>query len=294
VLDRLEILVGARFFHDEREEVTRVTNFGLPSLDGGSANFHAFNPRLNVSYHLDGDGLLYFNAAKGFRSGGFNAQSAGLGIIAVPPSYAPEKVWSYEAGTKHVFFDHRLIVEAAVYYNDWTDIQTIVLAPGSTLGITANGGKASGWGADFLLTYKPLAAVTLGATLGWNDMHYNSTTQDHFAGDPMDFVPQVTASLFGEYRFQFQTGLAGMARADFQHTDGYQFTSRNSTPPLARSDAINTINLRVGVEAESWQAYLFANNVTDVSRRALPTTGLLSTTLLNTPRVVGANLRLQF
>ena len=77
--------------------------------------FNSLNPKLFISYSLTNDIRLYFNAAQGFRSGGFNP--AGL------PAYDPEEVISYELGTKMELLDGRLKTEFAVFFSDYQDYQ---------------------------------------------------------------------------------------------------------------------------------------------------------------------------
>jgi len=40
--------------------------------------------------------------------------------------YNPDGLWSYELGEKARFFDNRLTINSAVYYENWTDIQQFV------------------------------------------------------------------------------------------------------------------------------------------------------------------------
>ncbi|HEY6924372.1 MAG TPA: TonB-dependent receptor, partial [Steroidobacteraceae bacterium] len=154
-----EALAGLRYFRDRRTVDDTQTNFGVtPPADVHTADFHSLNPRLNLLYHVSPDGIVYFNAAKGFRSGGFNttasAQTAG---VKLPTTFDPEALWTYELGAKQELLGHRLVVEGAAYYNQWDNLQTQVFAPGSVLAVTTNGGKASGPGFDLALTGKPAA-----------------------------------------------------------------------------------------------------------------------------------------
>ena len=48
---------------------------------------------------------------------------SGGNIIGLAQIYNPESVWSYEAGVKSNFFDHRLQVNVAAYQADISDLQ---------------------------------------------------------------------------------------------------------------------------------------------------------------------------
>jgi len=56
------------------------------------------------------------NAAKGFRSGGFNVASTDV------PPYRPESLWSYEVGSKGLFFDRKFDLEEPTHAGEHDDI----------------------------------------------------------------------------------------------------------------------------------------------------------------------------
>ena len=96
-----------------------------PPICAQKATFDSFNPRVAVSIKTGGSGILYANAAKGFRSGGFNL----LG----QPAYGPETLWTYEAGLKQSFANGRVYLELAGYYNKYDNVQTVSPLTGSTI-----------------------------------------------------------------------------------------------------------------------------------------------------------------
>ena len=296
--DRLEVLVGGRYFKDTRAQVGTTTNFGVTSLDDNHATFDTFNPRVNVSYRTD-HGRIYFNAARGFRSGGFNLESAGLGVFPVPPTYAPESLWSYELGTRQEMLDRRLTVEAAVYYNDWGNVQSQVFAPGSPITIIANGGAASGFGADFSFTLRPTNTLSLSGTIGYTDMNYDTNTLERLKGDPLDFVAKWTYSAAIDYRRPIGGRRALIGHADYQHSSSFPIIARNAappTPPVVRSDPRDIVNLRVGVNFGGFEAYLFADNALDNNSILLPTAGAAvgGEPVLPRPRTLGIALKAGF
>ena len=78
--DRFEALLGLRHFDDKRTYDDSANIFGKPSVVNASATFSSNNPRLNLSYKISPDGIVYANVAKGFRSGGFNAAAVGRSL----------------------------------------------------------------------------------------------------------------------------------------------------------------------------------------------------------------------
>src|SRR5690606_32338652 len=131
-------------------------SFGVAAVDGGKASFDTLNPRVNLRYMPSPTATFYANVSKGFRSGGFNQTSLGGGVVAIPPTYDPDELWSYELGSKQQFFGRMLDLEAAVYYNDWQDVQSPFIVPLATGLVTTNGGKVQGVGVDLSMTVRPV------------------------------------------------------------------------------------------------------------------------------------------
>ncbi|NDC60378.1 MAG: hypothetical protein EBZ50_16435, partial [Alphaproteobacteria bacterium] len=72
--------------------------------------------RVNVTYKIDDDRMVYATMSTGFRPGGVNR------LLSVPP-YNPDFLTNYELGTKTTWLDHRLRINGAVFMERWTDAQ---------------------------------------------------------------------------------------------------------------------------------------------------------------------------
>jgi iron complex outermembrane receptor protein len=270
----LDVTLGARYFEDDRSftEVVDPASLALvqtidPSFSGTSKpTFDSFTPRLNVAWRPTDQWMIYGNVAKGFRTG--QAQptiSLLLGIlqgVEVPTSVEPEELWSYEIGTKGTFANGRASLEGAVYYNDWKDLQTlVVLSATPRVAGLINGGTARTSGVEVMLTVRPLDRLTLQAGGGYVDAKY---TQDIAGtpvrdGDRIVGVPEVTASASATYRWPLTNSLGGFAYGGAQYTSDRTDVASSALP----SDSTTTLGLRLGVEGQAWSAYLFGDNLTD-------------------------------
>ena len=289
----LEVTLGLRYYNDDRDQAGVSTQFGGTSVDINSASFDSTSPRVSLLYKLTDRSSVYVNAARGFRSGGFNQQSAGLGEP-VPPTYDPESLWTYEIGATLQSDDRRGLLQAAVYYNDWKDIQTFAFLPNSAVTITANGGKASGFGVDFEGSYTFTDAFDLSATVGWNDMEYDSETPDHFKGDPLDYVSPLTASATANYRFNWSTNTPGSFRVEYQHADAFDINIRNFFATTVSSEDTDTVRARLAARFSSVEVALFADNLTGEDNEVMPAFGALSEPIRVPPRTIGITLDWQF
>src|SRR5208282_108612 len=90
-----------------------------------TSSYHGFRSRGNISWHVTPDVLLYYTWSQGFRPGGFNRGSTatqpigGVAQYNTPETYSPDTLTNNEFGFKTEFLGHRLILNGAVYQEDW-------------------------------------------------------------------------------------------------------------------------------------------------------------------------------
>jgi iron complex outermembrane receptor protein len=287
--DKLLVTGGLRYFHEQRDFDGFSAVFGTRSPQVNAADFHSLNPRINVSYKFSPTAIVYASAAKGFRSGGFNSAAT-----TSPPTYNPEKLWTYELGTKHELFDRRLSFEAAVYYQDWQGVQTSVVPVGTTLGYIANSGKVTGWGADVSLYARPATGLTMSATYGWNNLEYKSTSAEHLPGDSVDYAVHQSWSGSIDYRRPLFGEVQGFARLDYQHGGKASIVNRSAAVNTAIGKR-DLLNAQLGLDFGRYQVALFATNLTDNKTPIFPgPLGVFKENLEPTPRIIGVNVKAKF
>lgn len=283
--------VGVRYYHDQVSSATDTISFGAPQASAGQATFTSTNPRFDLSYKIGSDSLLYMDVAKGFRSGGFNA------AYASQPSYAPDELWTYELGSKGLYWDRKLQLEAAVYYNDWKDVQTEFYTP---LGLeeTTNGGRVQGEGFDLSATLNPVAGLQLGVTAGWNNMSYTEVPAngDKKVGDPPDFTIRQSWSAFADYRHAVWSGASAYGRVEFQHANRALLTLRSPAyASLVDLPPRSLLNLRVGLAFARYDIAAFCDNVLNESNPIITGPfGVVAENIEQRPREYGLSATLRF
>ncbi|MBL4801472.1 MAG: TonB-dependent receptor [Emcibacter sp.] len=290
----LKATVGLRYYEERRVQDTRSTSFGVTSVDSNKGTFASLNPRFNLSYNFSRNSIVYANVAKGFRGGGFNLTSSGGGIYTIPPSYEPDKIWTYEVGTKHQMFDNRLILDGGVYYSDWSDVQSYSFAPGGVIPIIVNGGQVTGWGAELSVSLRPTSDLTFTATYGWNNLEYAEAGEDKIKGDPVDGAVRESYSVSLDYRPSISDDITGMPRIDYQHAGSAQITLRNFGQIIARPSR-DLVNVRVGADFGKFEVAVFVNNLFDEDApNIIGPFGVFAEDLEQRPRVIGVNARASF
>ena len=133
--------------------------------------------RLAVDYKFDRDHLVYASFNTGAHSGGFGAsfrpQTITAGTFA---TFNTEKVEAWEIGSKNQFFDDRLQVNLAAFYNNFTHVQIqgtqqVDSGNNSTVSIATiqNGPSEHAPGFELSFIAKPVPRLTLNG--GFNYLH---------------------------------------------------------------------------------------------------------------------------
>jgi iron complex outermembrane receptor protein len=132
-----------------------------------------WTPRFAINYKPGQDFLLYASATRGFKSGGWNAR--GYTPQGVLP-FAPEKVWSYEAGLKSELLNRRVRANITLYQLDVTDLQTPsgIVNPvnGSISFVTRNFADYRNRGVEAEITVVPVDGLNLFVNASYSDDKY--------------------------------------------------------------------------------------------------------------------------
>ena len=268
--DRLQALVGLSYFEDDRKTTDGknyldVDRTAFVPVTGDDATFDSTNPRFNLMYSPSDSGNVFLNIAKGFRSGTIQTQASVDAAEAIGISTStgvdPDKVWSYELGTKWQLADNTVLLEAALYYSEWEDIQ-IQFPTGGVIAL-ANGGDAEISGIDLALVWAtPLDGLNVQLSGNYNESEFSEVKPGITAsvptiakGEQIPLVPQSNVSLSGDYTWDMSNGLTGFAFAAYSYRDSQINTSgEESGEPVE-------VKARLGVRTDHWSAALFGNNL---------------------------------
>lgn len=114
--DTVRLIAGVRYTSEEQESLVDLIGVGLNEevTDTSKVTWRA-----GVEMDLSEDSLLYFTASTGFTRGG-----QGLSQLTGELYFWDEEtVTAYEIGSKNIFADGDLRLNAAVFFYDWEDYQ---------------------------------------------------------------------------------------------------------------------------------------------------------------------------
>ena len=245
-------------------------------------------PRLNVTYKITPDAMVYANYSQGYKAGGFNIDRSGFLIQPNTTSasqlntgqlaFAPEFTDAYELGLKSEWFDRRLTVNANVFYYDYKDIQVNLLTVNSGVLTTAltNGAKGKVKGAELEIEGQPTDNLHLRAAVSFLDTEYtdfkntNPTTgavTADYSGNSFVRSPRNVVSLGADYTIPLEIGGKLVAGGDVSFRDKEYFLAnrQSSAEPTLSQPHYTLANSRLTWFSpdEKLSVTGFVNNLTD-------------------------------
>ena len=168
--DKMELTLGHRKFDNETTLKGFVGTVWWPNyILGSSTRPDNVNSKydgsdsiskINLSYQVDNNSMLYITRSEGYRPGGAN-RTTQLGA-----TYDADFLTSTEFGFKSISMDGRLRLNGAMYQMDWDDIQLGWFDSSiSLLGLVDNIGKANSNG--FELDAKYILSDTVSVAVGY-------------------------------------------------------------------------------------------------------------------------------
>jgi outer membrane receptor protein involved in Fe transport len=223
--------------------------------------------RVNLTWQVTGDKMLYATYSTGFRPGGANR-------VAGFPGYSPDTLSNYEIGWKTSWDDEHLRFNGALYWEDWKNIQFSFLGPNS-ITVVENAGGATVKGIESDLTWVPIDDLTLTAAGAYND----GALTEPFCSDPTITCTDAVANAPTGTRLPItpQWKFNGTARyewmlGDFDaHVQGSMVYQSGEYPDLrlyersllGESKGFTTFDFTTGIARDNWSLELYVQNLTD-------------------------------
>jgi iron complex outermembrane recepter protein len=300
---QFDVQVGGRVASVKQSSVETLSG----ALVGNVAPLHASSSEsvgtfsVAPRYHLSETTMIYGRIASGFRPGGPNLLPVNA-PPGTPSTYQSDSTVNYEVGVKSTQLDGRLLLDLAAFYVDWTRIQIIERV--NNVGVTGNGSSARSAGVEWNVAWAPIQGLNFTVNGAYTDavLTADAPSIGGLKGDFLAGVPRWSGALDGEYAWEPSDGYHAFAGFTWAYMGERKngFTTA-TTPPIGRADipSYNTVNLRLGVDYQTWELQLFAKNVGD-ERGIINLTGpgqvlnLGRTATLIQPRTVGVLVSKKF
>ena len=165
-----KITIGARSNEDVRTLISPTDTF-LGGVGGTgvnaprSSNWDETTGRVVYDHKLSDNKLIYGSFARGYKGGGFNPVSSGIGQV-WSSTYEPEYIDAIEIGGKMQFLDNTLQLNWAYYSYDFEGLQVSAIIDRNAINSNIDA-TLSGFEVEAL--WAPLPNLRLDATIGTID-----------------------------------------------------------------------------------------------------------------------------
>jgi iron complex outermembrane recepter protein len=277
-----------------------------------------------LAYRFTDSVMSYASYARGYKGGGFNLEreringniannlaQGPLNAVDQDTSFDRELVDSYELGLKTTWADNTLLLNSALFYQDYQDFQLNTFT-GLQFAVTSLPQVIS-QGVDVdVLWYTPIRQLSL-----QGGVTYADTTIEDFGtalvffrperqDDTLSFAPELSASVSAT--FEQPIGSNYMFRTNIGAKYTSEYNTGSNLDPRKIQEALTLVNARLGFGTtdQSWTVELWAQNLTDEeyfqvaidatlqgsSAGATPTS--MIDAFLGAPRTFGATARFKF
>ena len=229
--------------------------------------------RANLTYKIDSDKMVYATWSTGYRPGGVNR------LASIPP-YNPDYLENYELGTKTMWLNHRLRINAALFYEIWKDAQ-FGLADLQANSITeiVNAGRSRIQGIEGEVVWRATDALTLSTSMTLLDA---KTTQNTCSSPSPDFScsdtgnsilapsgtrlpvsPKFKGNVIARYEWSTPTVDAHVQLASVFQTDVIPSLRPLDNQSTGIQPGYGTFDFAAGMRRGNWTAELFIQNMFD-------------------------------
>ncbi len=260
-------------------------------------------PKLTLTYRPTDAIMVYGSWAEAEKPGGFSLLTSGTfgvdpNLDGVPDEieFDPEKMTVWELGSKTAWLDGGLLINGAVFYQDFTDKQVrISELIGGTIGpVIRNAAGAEVWGLELDASWAATERLTLAGALTWLETEYTDfVTKANNAreiaalgcdeltdiedkkepgsfpagacvvsrnGHELERAPKLAASVVFNYTAPLlQTNIEWYVDWRTRYDDEQFANSENNVVLQSRS----ITDLRFGLQTETWDAQLYVKNLFD-------------------------------
>ncbi len=266
-----------------------------------SASYRQIQPKIELSWQPAPDTNIYANWGIGFKSGGFNNQGSASIIAAnnafvgstvmIADQYDKEVSSAFEVGIKGSLFDNRVTFDLAAYHTDIDDMQFFEFFVGGfgLLRVVSNIDEVRVQGVEFSTSVRIIEGWRMFGSVNVTDSEIRvNTSRPSTVGNESPYTADYTINLGTQIEFPMSDNIGFLLRADYRITGPTWFhTVQDQESPtlfsgllpisalalpsfvgnarydVAEREAFGVLNVRAGIEGDSWSLAVFAENLLD-------------------------------
>ncbi len=257
------------------------TGFPFPVAPPTSTSHDDYSWRTGLEYEFLPDAMVYVTASRGYKGPGLAYQLDSTSTNLLNKGIVkPEIVHSYEVGFKTQWFDRRVTVNVAFYNEIFSDFQTTLIEPGTTISTFLNAGEMRTTGVDLSATWRLTPSFTLAANATYDNARYTDfknapcytgqvaatgcvNSIQNLSGHSLADTPKTSTNLTARYEHPIGGHLAGYFQASDAYKSAVNFSSAGD--PLNIQGGYSLVNLTAGINTVDgrWGVSVYGNNVLD-------------------------------
>ena len=344
-------VVSTQFLSDLNSGLTSPgDSFFLHLIQAQSFNAYAYDfresrttdalvPSFNLQWDVTDNSMLYASFSQGFKSGGFTAADDGSPGDLAPTTFpcAPnpdftvdlaacydltnpnndfefgdEEVDAFEIGGKHTLLDGGMTLNWALFYTEYTDLQTAIFEGLGFVVKNAAGSEIFGLEVDAL--WQATDNLRIGANFAYLDATYSDFDDGPCTaiqldadpncsivqGNPLSGEPTLYASDYSAAAFFDYSRPLGKLDMFLQGEANYRdsFNSAGDNDPIDVIDGFTKVNLRIGFRSGDWEIMAYGRNIFDeevfMQSYDVPVLAGSHARVMEESRVIGARLKYVF
>ncbi|NIB38471.1 TonB-dependent receptor [Pseudomaricurvus alkylphenolicus] len=274
VTDKLDVWFNVRYTEDTKEidfsqgfqascpiaceEVFNALGMSATVALQAEESWDNVSPSVGVNYAINEDVMVYAKYVTGFKAGGFNRIAST--VERVP--FDSETTDAVELGLKSQWWDNRVQVNAATFYQVREDALVLMQDPGMAINdLGVNAGEITVKGLELELQALPLEGLNVSLSLGYLDTEFEEFEifgQD-LSGNttPVNFKYSLTSVVSYNYPLNDTMDLFTFM-SYYTARDGY-LAAEN----VNKMDEPETLDLRFGIKTDDWKISAYVDNALD-------------------------------
>ncbi|TAJ67936.1 MAG: TonB-dependent receptor [Phenylobacterium sp.] len=218
--------------------------------------------RVNATYKITDDKMVYATLSTGFRPGGINRRGT------LPP-YDADFLKNHEVGWKTSWMGNRLRWNGAVFYEKWDDFQFSFLGANGLTEIR-NAGKAKMKGVESDINWLVADGFTLVGAAAYTDAELNedyipnpANPPEALKGTSLPVTPKFKGNLTARYEWTFGD-MDAHVQGSLVHTgSAYPDLRADDRAVIGKLPSSTTFDFTLGVNKDSWRIEAYAKNLFD-------------------------------
>jgi len=240
-------------------------------IDKKTVKDHAFTPNFVANYKLTSRNSIYASYGEGFKPGGVDTTGTSG---SVDTTFKPEKLKSFEIGSKNVFLGGDLVLNGAIFYNIYENQQigTTKVLNGTSVPSVENAGESKSKGVDLSADWRTTSWLTLSGNYTYTDAEFTDykvstpgyfdrieSNNGNYTGKAVPLTPKHNLNLSALLTGDLPVGAGWTWTTEL--TGRYQSKRYITQSNLTWLPSYFVSDLRAGITDGSWSVDLSVTNL---------------------------------